>query len=221
MASMIRIEGLTKSYQLGRVEVRALRGVDFAVDAGEFLAIMGPSGSGKSTLMNIIGCLDTPTTGSYSLEGVPVHTLSDDDLARIRNSRIGFIFQTFNLLPRASALENVALPLLYGGVRSPESRAAAALEEVGLGGRAGHRPSEMSGGERQRAAIARAIVTAPAILLADEPTGNLDSVTGREIMELFRGLNEKGVTVIVVTHEKVVAEYARRVVHLRDGGIVN
>ncbi len=218
---LISIESLAKDYLLGSTRVEALRGLDLAVEPGEYLAIMGPSGSGKSTLMNLIGCLDTPTRGSYHLEGKEISSLDDRQLAAIRNRKIGFIFQTFNLLPRMSALQNVELPLVYRGLPPARRRRAAteALRAVGLADRASHRPSELSGGQRQRAAIARALVIKPSLLLADEPTGNLDSVTGGEILDLFDRLNREGQTVILVTHEDEVAERARRRVVLRDGRI--
>ncbi len=218
---LISIESLAKHYQLGSTRVEALRGLDLAVEAGEYLAIMGPSGSGKSTLMNLIGCLDTPTRGSYRLEGSEISSLDDRQLAAIRNRKIGFIFQTFNLLPRMSALHNVELPLVYRGLPPAQRRkaATAALQAVGLADRAAHRPSELSGGQRQRTAIARALVISPSLLLADEPTGNLDSVTGGEILDLFDRLNRDGQTVILVTHENEVASRARRRVVLRDGRI--
>ncbi len=216
---VIRTEGLTKEYQLGSEIVRALRGVDLIVEKNEYVAIMGPSGSGKSTFMNLIGCLDTPTSGEYWLNGQAVSELSDDELARIRNKEIGFVFQTFNLLPRATALHNVELPLIYAGVPAKErrERAASALERVGLAERMDHKPSELSGGQRQRVAIARALINNPAILLADEPTGNLDSKTSEEIMALFDELHADGQTIILVTHENDIADYAHRVVTLRDG----
>ncbi|MCH7564837.1 MAG: ABC transporter ATP-binding protein [Gemmatimonadetes bacterium] len=218
---MIRTEGLTKDYVLGAETVHALRDVDLQIEQGEFVAMMGPSGSGKSTFMNLIGCLDTPTAGEYWLNGAPVSELSDDQLARIRNREIGFVFQTFNLLPRATALHNVELPLIYAGVGAKErrKRAEAKLDLVGLMDRMGHRPPELSGGERQRVAVARALVNNPALLLADEPTGNLDSVTGAEIMRALVDLNADGQTIVLVTHEHDIAEYAQRQVHLRDGFI--
>jgi putative ABC transport system ATP-binding protein len=211
--------GIFKDYEQGREPVRVLKGIDLAVAEGEFVAIMGPSGSGKSTLMNIIGALDRPTSGTYALDGEDVSRLGDDALADIRNRKIGFVFQTFNLLPRMTAQRNVELPLVYAGVSRSERRdmAAEALRQVGLADRAGHRPNEMSGGQRQRVAIARALVIKPRILFADEPTGNLDSKTSDEIMRLFRGLNDSGTTVVLVTHEPDIAQYAKRVVHLRDG----
>jgi putative ABC transport system ATP-binding protein len=218
---VIRTVGLQKHYQLGAELVRALQGVDLVINRNEYVAIMGPSGSGKSTLMNLIGCLDTPTSGEYVLNGQPVSGLDDDQLARIRNREIGFVFQTFNLLPRSTALENVELPLVYAGVPRGErrERAARSLQDVELGDRLHHRPNELSGGQRQRVAVARALVTRPSILLADEPTGNLDSRTSEEIMTLFGRLHAEGQTVIMVTHEPDIAAHAERVVVLRDGAI--
>ena len=218
---MIRTEGLVKDYVLGAETVHAVRSVDLEIRAAEFVAVMGPSGSGKSTLMNMIGCLDTPTAGEYWLNGQPVSELSEDQLARVRNKEIGFVFQTFNLLPRATALHNVELPLIYAGVGGKDRRRLAAekLELVGLADRMDHRPPEMSGGQRQRVAMARALVNDPAILLADEPTGNLDSVTSGDIMRQLKELNEQGQTIVLVTHERDIAEYAKRQVHLNDGMI--
>ena len=222
-APVIRVRALQRCYEMGSNLVRALRDVSFDIPRNEYAAIMGPSGSGKSTLMNIIGCLDRPTGGEYWLGSRAVSAMSDRQLARIRNREIGFVFQTFHLLPRMTALANVEVPLVYAGTRRKErrDRALAALETVGLADRATHRPSEMSGGQRQRVAIARALVTEPSILLADEPTGNLDSVTGEEIMALFDGLHAAGNTLIVVTHEKEIANRAHRVVRLSDGRIVS
>lgn len=220
---VVNAENLTKTYQMGEVEVQALQGADLQVRPGELLAIMGPSGSGKSTLMNILGCLDQPTSGQYHLEGVDVAQLSDNKLAQIRGKRIGFVFQSFNLLPRTSALSNVELPLVYMGVGLGERhrRSVAALELVGLGDRLYHKPNELSGGQQQRVAIARALVTSPAIIMADEPTGNLDSKSSEEIMGIFQHLNEdQGITVIFVTHELDIAQHTRRIVRLADGVIV-
>jgi putative ABC transport system ATP-binding protein len=218
---MIELEAVSKTYRMGRVEVQALRGVDLKVESGEFVAIMGASGSGKSTLMNIIGCLDVPTSGRYCLDGTDVARLGDDQLAIIRNRKIGFVFQSFNLIPRTTALHNVEMPLIYAGAQNRRPRALAALESVGLADRAGHQPTELSGGQQQRAAIARALVTNPTILLADEPTGNLDSASSVEIMKLLTELNrEQARTIVLITHERDIAAFARRIVELRDGLIV-
>jgi putative ABC transport system ATP-binding protein len=219
---MIEVEGLTKVYQMGANEVHALRGVDMRVEAGEFVALMGASGSGKSTLLHLLGCLDTPTAGDYRLEGREVGRLSHDERAVVRNRWIGFVFQSFYLLPRLDALENVMLPLLYRGrVGEARERAVESLSRVGLAERMHHHPAELSGGEQQRVAIARALVTDPAIILADEPTGNLDSGTGAEVMELLRALHDDGRTVLTVTHDMQVAAYAQRALHIRDGQISN
>jgi putative ABC transport system ATP-binding protein len=220
---LIQMTGIVKDYEMGEATVHALRGMDLAVEGGEFLAIVGPSGSGKSTLMNLIGCLDRPTSGEYYLDGRKVDSLSDDELARIRNKKIGFIFQTFNLLPRTNCLHNVELPLLYSSVsrKDREKTALEILERVGLSDRVYHNPNELSGGERQRVAIARALVNDPTIVLADEPTGNLDSRTGSEIMAILSGLNKEGKTIVLVTHEKYIADYSARVVYLRDGQVVS
>ena len=218
---LIEMQALTRVYQLGPQEIYALRGVDLVIDPGEYVAIMGPSGSGKSTLMNVIGCLDTPSSGRYLLDGVPVESMNDDELAAVRNKKIGFVFQTFNLLARTTALQNVELPLIYAKIPRAERRQLAeeALAAVGLADRMNHQPNELSGGQRQRVAIARALVNKPSLLLADEPTGNLDSQTGREILDLFRELHSRGNSIIMVTHEDDVAQEARRVIHIRDGRI--
>ena len=219
--ALIETRDLWKTYVMGSEEIHALRGVSIETQRGEYVAIMGPSGSGKSTLMNLIGCLDTPSKGTYLLNGKHVSTMNDNELAHIRNQEIGFVFQTFNLLPRATALQNVELPLVYAGVPASErhGRARGALERVELATRMTHRPNELSGGQRQRVAIARALVNNPSILLADEPTGNLDSKTGMEIMALFAKLHEAGNTIVLVTHEADVAAYAHRVIHVRDGQV--
>jgi putative ABC transport system ATP-binding protein len=218
---LIAMTELTRVYDLGPQKIFALNGVNLTIEQGEYVAIMGPSGSGKSTLMNIIGCLDTPSSGSYVLDGVPVETLNDDELAAIRNRKIGFVFQTFNLLARTTALQNVELPLVYAKIPRAERRRLAeeALVAVGLGDRMGHQPNELSGGQRQRVAIARALVNKPSLLLADEPTGNLDSQTGREILDLFHELHAHGNSIIMVTHEDDVAREAARVIHIRDGKV--
>ncbi|KAA3619895.1 MAG: ABC transporter ATP-binding protein [Calditrichaeota bacterium] len=218
---LIEVKELHKIYMIGEIEVRALDGVDFDIDKNEYVAIMGPSGSGKSTLMNVLGCLDTPSSGEYHLAGERVSEMNDDQLASIRNREIGFVFQTFNLLPRATALHNVELPLVYSGISATERRqkAVAALEKVSLTDRMHHKPNELSGGQRQRVAIARALVNNPSIILADEPTGNLDTKTGDEIMEVFERLHQNGHTIIVVTHEESIAAQANRIVRLRDGKI--
>jgi putative ABC transport system ATP-binding protein len=221
MAALIETHDLWKTYVMGAEEIHALRGVTLEIERGEYVAIMGPSGSGKSTLMNLIGCLDTPSKGRYVLNGKEVSTMDDDELARVRNEEIGFVFQTFNLLPRASALHNVELPLVYAGVgaKDRQDRARDALGKVDLLPRMNHKPNELSGGQRQRVAIARALVNNPSILLADEPTGNLDSKTGVEIMDLFARLHEGGNTIVLVTHEADIAAHAHRVIHIRDGQV--
>lgn len=217
--SLIRLQSICRHYEMGSETVHALRGVSLSIARGEYVAIMGPSGSGKSTLMNVLGCLDTPSSGTYELNGENVSEMDDDELADIRNREIGFVFQTFNLIPRSSALRNVELPLIYAGMEVDERRevALAALNDVGLSDRVHHKPNEMSGGQRQRVAIARALVNRPSILLADEPTGNLDTRTGDEILELFESLSAKGNTLLVVTHEEQVARHARRIIRIRDG----
>jgi len=218
---LIDVQNIFKVYKMGEVQVEALRGVSLAIEQGELTAIMGPSGSGKSTLMNILGCLDQATSGDYYLNGTNVSTLSDDELARIRNQKIGFVFQNYNLLPRTTAVDNVELPLIYAGAKQRHERAIAVLEQVGLGDRIHHRPNELSGGEQQRVAIARALINDPDIILADEPTGNLDTKTGLEIIGLFQKLNlERGITIIYVTHDPEIAEYTQRIIRLRDGRVV-
>lgn len=221
MSTIIDIKSITKLYEMGAEKLYALKGVDVVIERNEYVAIMGPSGSGKSTLMNIIGCLDTPTSGNYILNGKDVHEMDDDELAEIRNKEIGFVFQTFNLLPRSNALHNVELPLIYSGLSKSEriKRAEETLVNVGLGDRMKHKPNELSGGQRQRVAVARALVNHPSIILADEPTGNLDTKTGEEIMALFSELNKKGNTIILVTHEEDIARHADRIIKIRDGMI--
>lgn len=223
MQQLIRLSNITKVYRIGAIEVAALRGVDLSIRANEYISIMGPSGSGKSTLMNIIGCLDTPTGGVYELENERVSEMDDNRLAEIRNRKIGFVFQTFNLLPRASALHNVELPLIYSGIHAARRKTIAeeVLGQVGLSDRKHHRPNELSGGQRQRVAIARALVNNPSLILADEPTGNLDSSTGKEIMAVFDELHRAGNTIILVTHEKEIAQHAERIVHILDGVIAD
>ena len=219
--NVINIKNISKTYVMGEEQVHALQDVSIQIDRGEYVAIMGPSGSGKSTLMNILGCLDTPSTGLYEFNGVNVSEMNDNELAKIRNKEIGFVFQTFNLIPRSDALHNVELPLIYGGVNSHERKrlAAESLQHVSLGDRMHHRPNELSGGQRQRVAIARALVTKPSIILADEPTGNLDTKTGDEIMALLEELNHNGNTIILVTHEEYIAEHANRIIRVRDGRV--
>ena len=219
--SLIEIKNLSKVYNSGVVKVHALKNISLCIDSGEFVSIMGPSGSGKSTLMNIIGCLDRPSEGIYLLEGIDIKTLNDNQLSEIRNKRIGFVFQSHNLLPRTNALENVELPLLYAGVSDAKEMAMEALKDVGLENRANHNPAELSGGESQRVAIARAVVTNPAIILADEPTGNLDSQASAEIMKIFLRLNNRGVTIIMVTHEKDIANYSKRIISIKDGEVLS
>lgn len=221
--SMIELKNITKSYEMGTQVVHALRGVDLTINEGEFVAIMGPSGSGKSTLMNLIGCLDVPTDGSYRLDNIDVSDMSDDDQARIRNKRIGFVFQQFNLLPRTTALKQVGLPLMYAGMGKSDrnKRATEALESVGLGERIDHKPDELSGGQQQRVAIARALAPEPAIILADEPTGALDSHSGQEVLGIFKDLHSKGMTIVMITHEAEVAEHAERTIWIRDGVITD
>ena len=216
---MVELEGITKVYRAGRTEVPALRGISCCINDGEMVSIMGPSGSGKSTLMNIIGCLDRPSSGMYRLDGVEVNGLNDNELAEIRNKRIGFVFQSFNLLARTTALANIELPLIYGGASNRRQRALQALESVGLGHRAKHRPSELAGGEQQRVAIARALVNNPSLILADEPTGNLDTQTSKGVMLLFQELNRQGITIALVTHEADIAAYTQRTIRIRDGQI--
>lgn len=221
MSALIVLENIRKSYRLGGVDIHALDGVDLSIHQNEFVALMGPSGSGKSTLMNVLGCLDSPTSGKYALNGKDVGSMRDRQLSEIRNTEIGFVFQSFNLLPRMSSLDNVALPLVYAGISSKQRRARAQemLELVGLGDRLKNKPNQLSGGQRQRVAIARALANRPSLVLADEPTGNLDSTTAQEIMEMLTKVNDQGNTIVVVTHEREIAEYAQRIIHLKDGRI--
>lgn len=216
---MIELDNITKVYKMGETEVVALNGIDLRIEQGEMISIIGPSGSGKSTLMNIMGCLDKPTSGQYRLEEIEVSKLSDNKLAEIRNKKIGFVFQSFNLLPRTTALANVELPLIYGGAGNRRQRVVQALESVGLAHRSHHKPSELAGGEQQRVAIARALINNPALILADEPTGNLDTQTSREIMLIFQKLNEQGMTIVLVTHERDITAYTQRTIEMRDGKI--
>lgn len=218
---MIRLENIVKIYSIGETQVNALDHINLDIEAGEMVSIMGPSGSGKSTMMNLLGCLDRPNEGKYELDGIDVSRMSDDELASVRNKKIGFVFQSYNLLPRLNALMNVELPLIYNGTGNRHKRALEAMEAVGIAKRAHHKPSEMSGGEQQRVAIARALVNDPPLILADEPTGNLDTKTSHSIMEFLQDLNRKGITIVIVTHEEDIAGYTKRTIYLRDGSIVN